>query len=386
MDPYIDVDALDPDHPLTELKLENYASSCYSYNQRSQQLQSLPSKIILQTTDDCNLNCPMCQIPWEEKGRQMSRFTFNKAVDELFDTLVELHPSNLGEPMMSPWFNALCAKMIEKGVLLDITTNGALLTAKRIESILPIARDVKISFDGATKETFERIRVNGRFETVCNHTQSLAKEMKKRGVNGSILSLQMTLMRSNFHELPDMVNLAHQLGADRVKAYHMFSFSEEMNQESLMPILDEYTPVLMEALDRGKQLGIEMECAEPVASDTGILPEWNVCHLPWHESWIDIDGSVFACHSHGGDSFGNIHHQPFHEIWNSEKYQQIRKGFFAKSPVWNCNGCGMTCKKSTEHQPVPVDRESFLYSTKSKPISNVRWSGRMKQFDLGGAS
>jgi radical SAM protein with 4Fe4S-binding SPASM domain len=328
----------------------------------------------------------MCQIPWEEKGRQMSTLTFNKAVDELFDTLVELHPSNLGEPMMSPWFNALCNKMREKGVLLDITTNGTLLTSKSLASILPIARDVKISFDGATKETFERIRINGRFENVCNNTRTLANQMKKRGVNGSILSLQMTLMRSNYHELPDLVDLAHELGADRVKAYHMFSFSEEMNEESLMPILEDYTPVLMEALERGKELGIQMECAEPVANETHPLPEWNVCHLPWHESWIDIDGSVFACHSHGGESFGNIHLQPFNEIWNSNKYQMIRKGFFDRSPVWNCDGCGMTCKKSTEHQPVPVDRQSFLYSTEPKPIDNVRWSGRMKQFDLGGAS
>ena len=45
-----------------------------------------------------------------------------------------------------------------------------------------------------------------------------------------------------------MVDLAHQLGADRVKAYHMFSFSEEMNEESLMPILEEYTPILMDCL------------------------------------------------------------------------------------------------------------------------------------------
>ncbi len=382
MDPYIDVEALDPDHPLTELKLQNYKSSCYSQTKKSLELDSLPSKIILQTTDACNLNCPMCQIPWDQKGRHMSTTTFTKAVEQLFDTLVELHPSNLGEPMASPWFNVLCETMREKGVLLDLTTNGTMLNSKRIQWILPIARDIKVSFDGATKDTFDRIRVNGRFEKVCENTRNLSKQLEKYGKR-SILSLQMTLMQSNFKELPSLVDLAHQLGADRVKAYHMFSFSEEMNNESLMPILEEYTPVLMEALDRGKELGIQMECAEPVASDSDPMPGWNVCHLPWHESWIDIDGSVFACHSHGGESFGNIHHSPFREIWNSHKYQAIRKGFFDKSPVWNCDGCGMTCKKSTEHQPVPVDRQSFLYSSEPEQVSNVRWSGRMKQFDLG---
>ena len=61
-----------------------------------------------------------------------------------------------------------------------------------------------------------------------------------------------------------------------------------MNKESLMPILEEYTPVLMEFLEIGKELDIIMECAEPVATEYHVPPEWNVCHLPWHESWIDI--------------------------------------------------------------------------------------------------
>lgn len=384
MDPYINIDSLNPDHPLTELKLENYFSACSSYDNLETRLDSKPSKIILQTTDACNLNCPMCQIPWEKKGRQMSKLTFNKAVSQLFDTLIELHPSNLGEPMMSPWFDELCDVMNDKGVLLDLTTNGTLLSKKRINKILPIARDIKVSFDGATKETFESIRVNGNFEKVCQNTKSLSRELNNYGISGSILSLQMTLMRSNFHELPKMVKLAHELGADKVKAYHMFSFSEEMNKESLMPILEEYTPVLMESLEIGKELDIMMECAEPVATEYDVPPEWNVCHLPWHESWIDIDGSVYPCHSHGGESFGNIHQDNFTDIWNSRMYQKIRKGFLLKSPVWNCDGCGMTCKKTSEHQPVPVDKESFLFQREPKQVSNVRWSGRMKQFDLGG--
>lgn len=26
----------------------------------------------------------------------------------------------------------------------------------------------------------------------------------------------------------------------------------------------------------------------------------RTCFLPWHESWVDVDGAVLVCHSHGG--------------------------------------------------------------------------------------
>jgi hypothetical protein len=97
---------------------------------------------------------------------------------------------------------------------------------------------------------------------------------------------------------------------------------------------------------------------------------------------------VLPCHSHGGDSAGNLLEAPFREIWNGPLYRRIRRGYRAARLDWNCRGCGMNCRKSAEHQPVPYDPEGFLSPAGRTALalrpSPVRWSSRMRQFDLRG--
>lgn len=200
----------------------------------------------------------------------------------------------------------------------------------------------------------------------------------------------MTLMRSNFRELPALVRLAASLGASRVKAYHLFSFREAMDHESMAGEETLWPPVLEEALREADLAGIELQCAEPaLAPGAPVTLRSIACHLPWHETWIDIDGAVVPCHSHGGDTAGNIAAQPFIDLWNGPLYRLIRRGFAEKTPGWNCVDCGMNLQKTEEHEPVPYDPHHFLSVTGRArrdlvPLSAVRWSGRMRQFDLTG--
>lgn len=135
MDPYIDPSALDPAHPLTSGKLANLRRADAAHATRAQGVDALPSKITLQTTDACNLDCPHCQIPRAQKKARMGREILDVVVRELFPTLIELHPTNVGEPFAWPLFQTLCAEMERYGVLLDLTTNGTLLDADRLEWI-----------------------------------------------------------------------------------------------------------------------------------------------------------------------------------------------------------------------------------------------------------
>lgn len=388
MDPYIDSERLDREHPLYSRKIENLRRGDEAHRTRSELVDALPVKVTLQTNDTCNLDCPHCQIPRAEKRPKMSVEVFEQVVDELFPTLIELHPSNVGEALLWPLFPRLCDEMARHGVLLDLTTNGTLLTEERVGWIRPIVRDVKVSFDGATPETFERLRRGATFAEVCVNVRRLVERLRGAPARPAI-ALQMTLMRSNYHELPALVRLAAKLGAARVKAYHLFSFSPTMDNESLMHDLGVWPAVLSAALEEGERLGVDVQCAEPEATNGSSL-SLGVCHLPWHEAWIDIDGSVLPCHSHGGDSAGNVLEASFAAAWNGPLYRKIRRAFSRGRPDWHCEGCGMNLVKSAEHDAVPYDRGSFLAqparagATLLPPSSLVRWSGRMRQFDLTG--
>jgi MoaA/NifB/PqqE/SkfB family radical SAM enzyme len=372
MDPYIDSEKLDPAHPMFERKIENLRRGDRAHRELLEEVDALPVKLTLETTDTCNLDCPHCQIPRADKTPRMDAAVLERVVSELFPTLIELHPTNLGEPLTWPLFRRLTLEMERHGVLLDLTTNGTLLDEARIEWIAPIARDVKVSFDGATPETFERLRRGARFSAVCANVRALAARLE-REPRRPVIALQMTLMRSNYRELPALVRLAAELGATKVKGYHLFSFRPEMDAESLMPMLEEWPPVLEEARLQGARLGILIECAEPAVEEgnfevRGLVPA--VCHLPWHEAWVDVDGAVSP-------------------LWNGPLYRRIRRGYARGRPDWNCTDCGMNCQRSSERGAVPYDKENFLSEASRRGIapvdrSVIRWSGRMKQFDLVG--
>ena len=342
---------------------------------------ALPSKLTFQTTDVCNLSCGHCQIPTRLKQAAMEPRMLDQLAAQLLPDLIELHPTNLGEPFAWPHFRRLCADLHEHGVVLDLTTNGTLLTAARIEWIAPIARDVKISFDGATPETFERLRRGASFDAVCSSVSALVQRLARVRVRRPVVALQMTLMRDNVRELPELVRLAHRLGVDRVKAYHLFSFRPELDEQSLMGDLGGYEQeILPRTLALGEELGVDLQLAEPSGGTKEGLAA-RTCHLPWHESWIDVDGSVLVCHSHGGEVAGRL--DDFKAAWSGPLYRSVRSGFAEGRPNGACNGCGMNLAKATEHQPVPYDPATFL-SGHAGDTGDVQWSARMRPFDLLG--
>ncbi len=385
MDPFIDPSALDPGHPLTPTKLANLALADSEHRKRLAVLRSLPSKVIVQTTDRCNLDCVMCQIPRPAKRASMSWELFEKVAEQLFPTLIELHPTNVGEPLVWPWFGRMCGLMERYGVLLDLTTNGTLLDRERVALIAPIARDIKVSVDGADAATFESIRRGASFVEVCRGIERLVESLAQVRVRMPVVALQVTLMRRNVEQLPGIVGLAHRLGAQRVKAYHLFSYCSELDRESLVDEQTRWRDILAETLALGMELGIDLQLAEPESrrGDASLTP--STCHLPWHEAWIDHDGAVLPCHSHGGDVAGNIAQQPFFEAWNGPLYRRIRDALAGGEESWRCTGCGMNFRNSSRHAAVPYDWESFLSGSNEDAIAApVRWSGRMRPFGLEG--
>lgn len=378
MDPFIDADSLDPAHPSTPRKRENLARADACFARHAEVVDALPSRITLQTTDVCNLACPHCQLPPPAKRASMDPALLGHLREQLLPDLIELHPTNIGEPFAWPHFRRLCADLVEFGVVLDLTTNGTLLTQDRIEWIAPIARDVKVSFDGATRGTFERLRVGADFGATCENVSRLCERLRHVTTRRPSVSLQMTLMRDNVDELPALVGLAHALGADRVKAYHLFSFSPALDERSLLTDPRHFdTVVRPRALERGHELGVVVDLAEPGGGDPSALRP-RTCPLPWHESFVDVDGAVVLCHSHEGRVAGRLDRFP--EAWNGPHLRAVRRAFGAGQPAGSCAGCGMTYSRGRGNGAVPYDMGSFQSTGAAGP--GIRWSGRMRPFDL----
>ena len=372
------------DNKYYELKKANYDRAVDAFRNNETEFGCKPFRATLQTTDFCNLNCIMCQIHSQrDKHRlqKMSRQQFDIIAEKLFPYLVEVHPTNIGEPLMSEWFDYLCDKAVEYGVLLDITSNGTLLNERNIRKILPNLLDIKISFDGIQKSTFERIRKNADFDAVKRNLDLLLDLRSRYGSNGSV-TLQMTMFDFNYNELPDIIKFAKSRGVDRVKGYHVHSYSSEIDKYSPFNNLADFEQIRRLSIQLAEDLDIALELSEPpnsTSKPTGLVPQ--KCRLPWGECFIDSDGEVYSCHTHGHHSMGNIYHRQVSEIWDGEYALFLRKSLIDSSIHSNCSNCGMNYMKIDENQPVPYNLSGFMHD--AEPSSGeIRWSSRNKQFLL----
>jgi radical SAM protein with 4Fe4S-binding SPASM domain len=384
---YISFSKLDQKNPYYEIKKNNYYNLINSYKNKDSFLKTYPARLTVQTTERCNLACIMCNINRpNEHAVDMNIDIFKKLAIEVLPYIIEFHPTNIGEPLCSPWFNEMCNILKRYGVLLDLTTNGMLLKHDIIDTIIPILKDIKISFDGSKKETLEKIRKGAHYDKVIRNINAIIKSRKRMEPSQEpTITLQMTLMKSNINELLDAIHLAYELGVDRLKAYHLFSYDPDMDKE--IAIGDEYQRIHKQAIEYGSKLDLSLEIAEPMLIDESKEKELvsklsiRACPLLWAEAFIDVNGEVYPCHSHGGDNGGSILSNDFHSIWNSEFYRSLRNGMHKQDPIWHCTGCGMNIQKDYEDQHVPYDFENFT-SKRSYSSHDLRWSSRSKQFDI----
>ena len=81
---------------------------------------------------------------------------------------------------------------------------------KRLEYIFDHLNVLNISIDGATKETYEKLRLGGLWEKIIENLQFI-KEQKKFPVY-----LHMVVQKDNWHEMGKMLELADQYNFDKV--------------------------------------------------------------------------------------------------------------------------------------------------------------------------
>ena len=124
--------------------------------------RSFPNLVRIETTNACNAKCIICpHKDLQRKIRQIDDDLFIRAIDECAENRCpEVHLHNFGEPLLDRSLADRVRYAKSKGIAkVKIFTNGSLLTRQRGRALIDAGLDeIKISFDGATREEFERIR------------------------------------------------------------------------------------------------------------------------------------------------------------------------------------------------------------------------------------
>jgi MoaA/NifB/PqqE/SkfB family radical SAM enzyme len=180
---------------------------------------------------------------FKETGVKRRRMKFETVEDIFLQAeklgVKEIIPSTMGEPLLYKEFDKIFKLAEQKNIKINLTTNGT-FPKKSVKEwaklIVPNTTDVKISWNGATKETSEKIMKGIDFEKAIENVKEFIKYRDEHFANTGYfcrVTLQLTFMQNNMHELADIVKLAASLGVDRVKGHQLWAHFEEIKDLSM---------------------------------------------------------------------------------------------------------------------------------------------------------
>jgi len=336
-----------------------------------------PWRITLDTNPDfCNLNCIMCEdhSPYSEPRNNrkkagtlrpiMKRDLMEKVIREAASLGVsEVIPSTMGEPLLYPYFDDILSLCNELDLTLNLTTNGTFPSREKYhnveywaERITPVGSDVKISWNGATDKTHEEVMLGTKLpEHIKNVKRFIVVRDKVAAETNHYCSItmQLTFMDVNKHEIVDMVKLALKLGFDRVKGHHLWAHFPEIQNQSMrrnIQSIEFWNNIVRECqkivalhnLNNTKQCRLDNFFELDVTQIENISPGGE-CPFLGKEAWVDPNGSFNVCCAPDqqrkilGD-FGNLNSQSLKQIWAGDDYIKLNKDYLSR-PL--CQGCNM---------------------------------------------
>jgi wyosine [tRNA(Phe)-imidazoG37] synthetase (radical SAM superfamily) len=189
-------------------------------------LDILPANYNLAYDETCNLKCPSCrsdsiiftQGPEYEKRQTIHNKLLKEIEESGLENIGNLNITGAGEPFFSKIFSSFLFNFDGRrypNLKISIQSNGVMFSPQiwdRINKIHDNIDWVIISIDAACEETYDKIRVNGRFDILLHNLEYLAS---LRG-NGKIkrLSLAFVVQQKNYKEMIPVIRLAKKLGVD----------------------------------------------------------------------------------------------------------------------------------------------------------------------------
>jgi MoaA/NifB/PqqE/SkfB family radical SAM enzyme len=169
-------------------------------------LRSVPL-ITLHLTERCNSRCVSCDY-WRHGREDLTL----ESVSRLLPSLRELGTRAVlisgGEPLLHPQWAQIAQLLREQGLQLWLLTSGLSL-AKHAARAAELFQSITVSLDGTDRQMYAAIRGLDAFDKVCAGIRAARHA-------GALLSVRVTVQRSNYSALPAFVTLARELDAQQV--------------------------------------------------------------------------------------------------------------------------------------------------------------------------
>lgn len=324
-------------------RISNRLRLLRAYLTRQTRVGSYPVSLIVETTSRCNLRCPMCLRQYlDYPAGDMEFDLFKRIVDEVRDEAGLIFPWGLGEPLLHPDIFRMIRYCSEAGLYTVLSTNATLLDQERSRELIESGLDnLIIAFDGTDPQTYEKYRVNARYDSVKANIIDFL-ELKREMNSGIFVVMQMVRLPDNAHQVGKYRKIWHREGVDEVRIKE-----------------DE---VIVEGV--------------AFADRVGKPAQRNPCYLLWQGPvHIDFMGNFRpCCYMCNNEPIGNVKDFSIKALWDSEKMRTLRKAHLDKdlSAFPDCQSC------FAPNPRYPVILGSFLVN----PERVRRWIPKLEKMAL----
>ena len=262
--------------------------------------------ITVEASSICNLNCLCCGTRDSTRSRGFIDVGFFKEVVE--NVIVPnkqkyITMNTIGETLMHPEFGKLLEILDMNSISLILVTNGLLFLkhTKEMEQYSHVISQIQLSIDGATKETYEKLRRNGKFDVLLKNLDWL------KGLNEKVkakipMEINAVLSEDNIDEVPLFFRV----------------FSEYVSKENILFWL---LCSRMSTQSKGDYFHSNrlLKNVKPAIK--------SPCSMPYIKSHVLYNGDVGACcrDYHGELIVGNVKDNVFNDIWTGSKYRKLRQ-------------------------------------------------------------
>jgi len=324
-------------------------------------------RITLDTNpEDCNLHCIMCEENSEYSDFKRKLFEKTGTKRRLMPTewikpilteakalgINEIIPTTMGDPLVSEHFEMIAKEAKKLNLKLNVTHNGT-FPRKSVKEwaniIIPITSDIKISWNGATKHTAEKIMKGINFqknlENLKQFVQYRNEYFEETGCYCRV-TLQLTFLQQNMHELNEIIKLASEIGIDRIKGHHLWAHFKEIENLSFEYSIEskqkwnEIVKAAFETVEKFRKPGGEKIILENFYSfenktfkvSENLEGLKGECPFLEKELWISATGKISPCCAPDeqrdslGD-FGNYPETKLSEVIKSDIYQNLVKNY-----------------------------------------------------------
>jgi MoaA/NifB/PqqE/SkfB family radical SAM enzyme len=318
----------------------------YKAAARGETLDFLPIKLDVENVSRCNFRCNMCQVsqwPKTQRARDLTLDEFKAVVDGQTG-LVEIKLQGMGEPLLNatPYFEMIDYAR-QRDIWVRSTNNGSLLHLNENYKRLIDADicEAQISIDGASQETYEDIRLGGKFARTSKNCEMLNRYARDVGKHRT--RMWVVVQEKNFHELEAFPRLAADLGFSRLTlSLDLADWGQREWRESNDRIdrHDKFTVARGLAIAAaGEALGVEVTFWF-VDEKYDAADRRKLCPWPFERAYISSDMRVVPCCMIANPEvvdFGDA--ADFQNVWNGKAIADFRKAHLDGKIPEVCKSC-----------------------------------------------